>query len=99
MVSTYFKQLGFYAGSGVLAVGSWLGWSLAMRGKTSLELNSVIETNDCLYTPFWKSRETVINLKERALKDKYATSRYINRSKGMYSKRDQIEKFNPDLIL
>ncbi len=99
MVSTYFKQLGFYAGSGVLALGSWLGWSLVMRAKTGIELNSVIETNDCLYTPFWKTPESVIDLREKGRKDKNAGSRYVNRSKGRYSQREQIERFKPDLIL
>ena len=99
MVSTYFKQLGFYAGTGLLAAGSWLGWTLVMSGKSGSELSSIIETNDCLYTPVWKSREAVINLKERGLKDKFAANRYVNRSKGQFSKRENVEKFNPDLIL
>jgi len=59
----------------------------------------VIEANDCLYTPFWKTQESVINLKEKAFKDNFAANRYVNRSKGLYSKRENIEKFNPDLIL
>ncbi len=56
MVSTYFKQLGFYAGTAVIGFGSWLGWSLVMSGKTGSELTSVVESNDCLYTPFWRSK-------------------------------------------
>ena len=70
-----------------------------MKGVTGSELKNVIEANDCLYTPFWKTREGVVNLKERAYKDKFAASRYVNRGKGQYSKRENIEKFNPDLIL
>ena len=91
--------MGFYAGSGVLALGSWLGWSLVMRAKTAVELNSVIETNDCLYTPFWKTLDSVIDLRQKGRKDNYAGSRYINRSKGRYSQKEQIEKFKPDFIL
>ena len=70
-----------------------------MNAKTNAEIESVIETNDCLYTPFWKTRETVVNLKEKGLKDNFAANRYVNRSRGQYSKRENIEKFNPDLIL
>ena len=90
MVSTYFKQLGFYAGAGVLALGSWLGWSLAFNARTGSELNSVIETNDCLYTPFWKSKETVVNLRQKAHTDNFAANRFVNRSRGQYSKRENI---------
>jgi hypothetical protein len=38
-------------------------------------------------------------LREKGKKDNYAGSRYVNRSKGMYSLREQVEKFKPDLIL
>jgi len=52
-----------------------------------------------LYTPFWKSKEAVVNLKQAGLKDNKIGNRYLSRARGVYSKRDQVEKFNPDLIL
>jgi hypothetical protein len=52
-----------------------------------------------LYTPFWKTKEAVVNLKQKALKDNFAANRYVNRSRGLYSKRENIEAFKPDLIL
>ncbi len=70
-----------------------------MRTKTAAELKSVIETNDCLYTPFWKTSDSVIDLRQKGRKDTYAGSRYINRSKGKYSQKEQIERFKPDFIL
>lgn len=48
-----------------------------MSGKTGSELSSVIESNDCLYTPFWKSSQAVVNLKEQAFKDNFAANRYV----------------------
>jgi hypothetical protein len=90
LVSPFFKQLGFYTGSSVLSIGSWLGWSVFFKGVTSSELTSVIEANDCLYTPFWRTRESVINLRERANKDNFAANRFVNRSRGQYSKRENI---------
>jgi len=38
-------------------------------------------------------------LKQSGLKDNKIGNIYLNRARGIYARRDQVEKFNPDLIL
>jgi hypothetical protein len=42
MVSSYFKQLGFYAGTAGLGAASFLGFSILMKTRTSSELESIV---------------------------------------------------------
>ena len=53
-----------------------------MGATTNSELNSVIEKNDCAYTPFWRSKEAVVNLYQLSKKDTKVAALYIRRKMG-----------------